>query len=112
MSDKKNDLVKHEEVEHQYDAGLAKVSADKFADPGIEPHRVRMTDKSEKHEKTAARQVAGLFLAAIISVRYHLELWKLHPLERAFEDSPVLQCRFGSLDIFDSTSSTGAGASV
>ena len=67
MSDKKNDLVKHEEVEHQYDAGLAKVSADKFADPGIEPHRVRMTDKSVKHEKTAARQVAGLFLFSIAS---------------------------------------------
>ncbi len=65
MSEKKNDLVKHEEVEYQYDAGLAKVNADKFADPGIEPHRVRMTDKSVKHEKTAARQVAALFFISI-----------------------------------------------
>ena len=66
MSDKKNDLVKHEEVEYEYDAGLAKVNADKFADPGIEPHRVRMTDKSVKHEKAAARQVAALFFISIL----------------------------------------------
>ncbi len=65
MSDKKTELVKHDEVEHQYEAGLAKVNADKFTDPGIEPHRVRMTDKSVKHEKTAARQVAALFLISI-----------------------------------------------
>ncbi len=65
MSDKKKDLVVHEEAEYKYDAGLAKVDVDKFADPGIEPHRVRMTDKSPKHEKAAARQVAALFFASI-----------------------------------------------
>ena len=59
MSDKKA-LVKHEDSEHVYESGLV-VSAEKFNDPGIEPHRVRMTDKSKKHEKSAARQVAGLF---------------------------------------------------
>jgi len=52
--------------EHEYSAGLAVVSADKIADPGLEPHRVRMTDKSEKHEKRAARQVAGWFLISIV----------------------------------------------
>jgi len=52
--------------EHDYSAGLAHVSADKIADPGLEPHRVRMTDKSVKHEKTAARQVAIWFFVSII----------------------------------------------
>jgi ubiquinol-cytochrome c reductase iron-sulfur subunit len=65
VSDQKSDLVKTDEVEHVYDGGLARVDADKFADPGIEPHRVRMTDKSERHDKTAARQVAGLFFLSI-----------------------------------------------
>ena len=64
MSDKK-DLVKHEDVEHVYETGLA-VPAEQFKDPGIEPHRVRMTDKSKAHEKRAARQVAGLFFISIL----------------------------------------------
>ena len=59
MSAKNNDL------EHKYEAGLAKV-AKTFEDPGIEPHRVRMTDKSKKHEKNAARQVAALFGLSIL----------------------------------------------
>lgn len=65
MSDKKNEVVKIDDAEHVYDGGLAKVDADKFANPGIEPHHVRMTDKSPRHEKAAARQVAALFLLSI-----------------------------------------------
>ena len=65
MSDQKNELATQGEIEHVYEGGLAKVEADKFADPGIEPHRVRMTDKSVRHEKSAARQVAALFLLSI-----------------------------------------------
>ena len=59
-SSKSNDL------EHEYNAGLAVIPADKIADPGLEPHRVRMTDKSPKHEKLAARQVAVMFLLSVI----------------------------------------------
>lgn len=54
------------ENEHEYSAGLAVVPADKIADPGLEPHRVRMTDKSKKHEKAAASQVATWFLVSIV----------------------------------------------
>ncbi|MEN9737309.1 MAG: hypothetical protein RJA26_542 [Actinomycetota bacterium] len=54
------------EAEHEYGAGLAVVPADKIADPGLEPHRVRMTDKSKKHEKRAANQVFAWFLVSII----------------------------------------------
>ncbi|MEY4418399.1 MAG: hypothetical protein RIQ88_837, partial [Actinomycetota bacterium] len=38
----------------QEQTGLAVIKADAVKDPGIEPHRVRMTDKSPKHEKAAA----------------------------------------------------------
>ncbi len=54
------------EFEHEYNAGLAVVPADKIADPGLEPHRVRMTDKSIKHEKAANRQVAAMFLLSVV----------------------------------------------
>jgi ubiquinol-cytochrome c reductase iron-sulfur subunit len=55
------------DAEHEYSAGLAVVPADKIADPGLdEPHRVRMTDKSKKHEKAAANQVATWFLVSIV----------------------------------------------
>jgi ubiquinol-cytochrome c reductase iron-sulfur subunit len=48
------------------DAGLAVTSARPIVDPGIEPHRVRMTDKSEKHARAAERQVSGLFLLSLV----------------------------------------------
>ena len=37
----------------KYDSGSATNIERPISDPGIEPHRVRMTDKSEKHAKTA-----------------------------------------------------------
>ncbi len=60
-----NNTESHE-GEHNYSAGLAVVPADKVSDPGLEPHRVRMTDKSKKHEKRAANQVFTWFLVSII----------------------------------------------
>jgi ubiquinol-cytochrome c reductase iron-sulfur subunit len=52
--------------EHNYESGLAVVAADKIKDPGLEPHRVRMTDKSPAHERAANRQVAALFIMSAI----------------------------------------------
>ena len=52
--------------EHNYEGGLAVVAADKIKDPGLEPHRVRMTDKSPAHERAANRQVAALFILSAI----------------------------------------------
>ena len=50
----------------QVQTGLAVIKADAVKDPGIEPHRVRMTDKSPKHEKAAARQVTWLFALSML----------------------------------------------
>ena len=68
------------EPEHDYAAGLAVIPADKIADPGLEPHRVRMTDKSVKHEKTAARQVAALFLASVVGSIFSIYAYFAFPL--------------------------------
>ncbi|MGA1532533.1 MAG: ubiquinol-cytochrome C reductase, partial [Aquiluna sp.] len=50
----------------KFDAGSATNIERPISDPGIEPHRVRMTDKSEKHAKTAERQISFMFLVSIV----------------------------------------------
>mgnify|MGYP000072415072 CR=1 FL=1 len=69
-----------QEPEHDYATGLAVIAPDKVADPGLEPHRVRMTDKSVKHEKTAARQVAFLFLASVVGSIFSIYAYFAFPL--------------------------------
>jgi ubiquinol-cytochrome c reductase iron-sulfur subunit len=51
-----------EGFEHEFESGLAVIPPDKIKDPGLEPHRVRMTDKDPAKAKNAERQVAALFL--------------------------------------------------
>lgn len=79
MSDKKrsSDLF---DGEHQYDGGLAVISNDKVADPGLEPHRVRMTDKSPAHEKRAARQVSALFFLSVIGSVFAIVAYFAFPI--------------------------------
>jgi ubiquinol-cytochrome c reductase iron-sulfur subunit len=69
-----------QEPEHDYATGLAVIAPDKVADPGLEPHRVRMTDKSVKHEKNAARQVAFLFLASVVGSIFSIYAYFAFPL--------------------------------
>ncbi|MFM6980994.1 MAG: Rieske 2Fe-2S domain-containing protein [Micrococcales bacterium] len=80
MSDKKKKSSELFEGEHQYEGGLAVVSTDKVADPGLEPHRVRMTDKSKAHEKRAANQVAALFFASIFGSAFAIYAYFAFPL--------------------------------
>ena len=66
--------------EHDYESGLAVVASDKVKDPGIEPHRVRMTDKSESHERAANRQVAALFIASAIGSAFAIFAYFAFPI--------------------------------
>lgn len=66
--------------EHNYEAGLAVVAKDKIKDPGLEPHRVRMTDKSAKHEKSAVRQVAALFLISVFGSAFAIFAYFAFPI--------------------------------
>ena len=67
-------------AEHVYDAGLAVIPADVIKDPGMEPHRVRMTDKSQKHEKAAVRQVAALFLLSFLGSAFSIYAYFAFPI--------------------------------
>jgi len=68
------------EAEHVYDGGLSVVHQDAVKNPGIEPHRVRMTDKSKKHEKAAARQVVWLFTLSILGSAFALYSYFAFPI--------------------------------
>ena len=67
-------------AEHEYSSGLAVTSSDKMRDPGIEPHRVRMTDKSVKHERRAVRQVAALFLISVVGSAFAIYAYFAFPI--------------------------------
>ncbi|MFM2321774.1 MAG: hypothetical protein RL612_921, partial [Actinomycetota bacterium] len=66
--------------EHRYESGLAVVATDKVKDPGIEPHRVRMTDKSPAKERVANRQVAALFIASAIGSAFAIFAYFAFPI--------------------------------
>ena len=65
---------------HDYEAGLAVISPEKIQDPGLEPHRVRMTDKSVKHEQSANRQVAALFLLSAFGSVFSIYAYFAFPI--------------------------------
>ncbi len=66
--------------EHDYGTGLAVVTDDVVKNPGIEPHRVRMTDKSVKHENRASRQVTAMFLASIAGSAFAIYAYFAFPI--------------------------------
>ncbi|MFM7013920.1 MAG: Rieske 2Fe-2S domain-containing protein [Actinomycetota bacterium] len=59
---------------------MAVVPPDKIRDPGLEPHRVRMTDKSPKHEAAAAKQVSFLFFLSVIGSAFALWAYFAFPI--------------------------------
>ena len=54
------------DIEKSYYPGLATDIEKPIANPGIEPHRIRMTDKSEKHARTAEKQIAVMFGVSVV----------------------------------------------
>ncbi|MEY3586712.1 Rieske (2Fe-2S) protein [Aquiluna borgnonia] len=54
------------DIEKAYPAGLATNIQRPIADPGIEPHRERLTDKSAKAAKNAELQVSVMFVVSAI----------------------------------------------
>ena len=111
MAKNSKDVAKHEDAaEHEYSTGLAVVTADKIADPGIEPHRVRMTDKSVKHEKAAVRQVATLFLVSIIGSIFSIWAYYAFPFDDTNAGSLRINTLFLGLGIALGLLGIGVGA--
>ena len=111
MAKNSKDVAKVEDAaEHEYPTGLAVVTSDKVTDPGIEPHHVRMTDKSPKHEKAAARQVAALFTVSIIGSAFSIWAYYAFPFQEANEASLRINTIFLGLGITLGLFGIGIGA--
>jgi ubiquinol-cytochrome c reductase iron-sulfur subunit len=54
------------DIEKSYSPGLATDIEKPIPNPGIEPHRIRMTDKSEKHARSAEKQIAAMFGVSVV----------------------------------------------
>jgi ubiquinol-cytochrome c reductase iron-sulfur subunit len=77
------DLEKGSEAagfEHEFESGLAVIPPDKIKDPGLEPHRVRMTDKSPAKAKNAEIQVAALFMVSVVGSFFALWAYVAFPI--------------------------------
>jgi len=111
VAKKPQDLaVTGESGEHEYETGIAVVTADKPGDPGIEPHRVRMTDKSAKHERAAARQVAALFSVSIIGSIFSIWAYYAFPFNNSDAASLRINTIFLGLGITLGLFGIGVGA--
>jgi ubiquinol-cytochrome c reductase iron-sulfur subunit len=78
------DLEKGSEAEsfgeHDFESGLAVIPPDKIRDPGLEPHRERVTDKIPAKAKNAERQVAALFLISVLGSFFALWAYVAFPI--------------------------------
>ncbi|HEY9424600.1 MAG TPA: Rieske 2Fe-2S domain-containing protein [Microterricola sp.] len=62
-------------------AGLAVITRDALTDPGLPPHRARITDVDPKAEKRAQRTVYTLFYLSIVGSIWAVAAYMLFPME-------------------------------
>lgn len=113
MSEDSKDLVKQVDSrysEHDYETGLRVIHEDAVKDPGLEPHRVRMTDKSVKHEKNAVRQVTLLFVISMLGSAFALYSYFAFPIVIGDMNSVRMNTLFLGLGITLGLFGIGVGA--
>ncbi len=113
MSEDSKDLVKQVDSrysEHEYETGLRVIHEDAVKDPGLEPHRVRMTDQSVKHEKNAVRQVTLLFDMSMLGSAFALYSYFAFPIVVGDMNSVRLNTLFLGLGITFGLFGIGVGA--
>lgn len=76
-----NDDSKALERTYQPPAGLAVEVADPAKNPGLPPHRERMTDKDPKAQKAAERTVYTLFYLSLAGSIWAVAAYMLFPIE-------------------------------
>jgi ubiquinol-cytochrome c reductase iron-sulfur subunit len=88
----------HENDAHAVEAyrpspGLAVSTADPVQNPGLPPHRARMTDKDPKAERAANRTVYTLFYVSVAASIWAVAAYMLFPIE----DGSLLSIRNNNL---------------
>jgi ubiquinol-cytochrome c reductase iron-sulfur subunit len=66
---------------HEANPGTAVIVRDAFLDPGLAPHRKRVTDLDPKKEKHAERTVYTLFYLSIVGSVWAIAAYMLFPIE-------------------------------
>jgi ubiquinol-cytochrome c reductase iron-sulfur subunit len=113
VSEDSKDLVKQVDSrysEHEYETGLRVIHEDAVKDPGLETHRVRMTDKSVKHEKNAVRQVTLLFVISMLGSAFALYSYFAFPIVIGDMNSVRMNTLFLGLGITLGLFGIGVGA--
>jgi len=113
VNEDSKDLVKQVDSrysEHEYETGLRVIHEDAVKDPGLEPHRVRMTDKSVKHEKNAVRQVTLLFVISMLGSAFALYSYFAFPIVIGDMNSVRMNTLFLGLGITLGLFGIGVGA--
>lgn len=71
-------------------AGTAVFTETAIADPGLPPHRLRLTDTDKQAEKRASRQVATLFFLSIVGSIFAIVAYFVWPIEIGNSQSILL----------------------
>ncbi|MEX1077540.1 MAG: Rieske 2Fe-2S domain-containing protein [Homoserinimonas sp.] len=94
----------------QVSSGTAVVPSDAFANPGLPPHRERVTDVDPAKERAAARRVSGLFLLSIIGSVFAVVAYIVFPIVPGDPASVRLNTLFLGLGITLGLFPLGIGA--
>ncbi len=90
--------------------GLAVVGADRFVNPGLPPHRSRVTDEDPKKEKQAERRVVSLFFVSLIGSVFAIAAYIAFPLDSGDITSVRLNTAFLGAGIAFGLLGIGVGA--
>lgn len=94
----------------QVSSGTAVVSSDAVPNPGLPPHRPRVTDVDPAKERQAARRVSTLFFASIAGSIFAVVAYIIFPIVPGDESSVRLNTLFLGLGITLSLIPIGIGA--
>ncbi|MCU1582293.1 MAG: ubiquinol-cytochrome c reductase iron-sulfur subunit [Microbacteriaceae bacterium] len=94
----------------QASPGTAIVASDAIANPGLPPHRPRVTDLDPKKQKQAARRVSTLFLLSIVGSVFAIVAYIVFPIRPGVPSSIRLNTMFLGIGIALGLVSIGIGA--
>jgi len=90
--------------------GTAVIQSDAFENPGLPPHRLRVTDIDPKKEKTAERRVYTLFYLSIVGSVFAVAAYVAFPIKSGDSNSVRLNTLFLGLGISLGLIALGIGA--
>lgn len=90
--------------------GTAVVIADRFENPGLPPHRLRVTDLDPKKDRTAERRVVTLFYLSIVGSLFAVAAYVAFPIKAGDPSTIRLNTLFLGLGISLGLLAIGVGA--